>query len=173
LHDGGTLFFLFSHDEVVHFEGIATNKMAGDRWQKVAPARPLRLYVGPSRKENFLFMGDELGQWREWNFEQAWTGICLEEADSPRFLNDLVRDLNVIYKSEPALWEADNEPAGFQWIDADNADENMLLSFANHLPLDAGILAFATSLQSPGSPIPGGAQSWRVPADHEYRCITI
>ncbi|HTR62026.1 MAG TPA: alpha amylase C-terminal domain-containing protein, partial [Candidatus Binataceae bacterium] len=63
--------------------------------------------------------------WQEWNHDQSLDWHLLAETDH-RGLQTLVRDLNCIYRNEPALWEADHEPAGFQWIDANNADENII-----------------------------------------------
>jgi 1,4-alpha-glucan branching enzyme len=114
-----------SHDEVVHGKGSLLNKMPGDRWQKFANLRALyaHMWAHPGRK--LLFMGGEIGQWNEWNHESSidWHLLAGEEH---RGLLALVRDLNRIYVREPALWEADSEPAGFQWVDADNGRENVL-----------------------------------------------
>jgi 1,4-alpha-glucan branching enzyme len=70
-------------------------------------------------------MGGEFGQWREWNHDSSLDWHLLGEADH-RGVQALVRDLNRLYRNEPALWEADTEPAGFQWIDANNGDENII-----------------------------------------------
>jgi len=72
-----------------------------------------------------LFMGGEFGQWREWNHDHSLDWHLLEEADH-RGVQNLIRDLNRIYRAEPALWERDHDPAGFQWIDANNTDENVI-----------------------------------------------
>jgi 1,4-alpha-glucan branching enzyme len=153
----------FSHDEVVHLKGSLLDKMAGDRWQKFANLRALYGYMWAHPGKKLLFMGDEFGQWREWNFEQSLDWHLLEEADH-RGLNDLVRALNFIYKSESALWEADIEPAGFQWIDADNADENML-SFIRKSPATGrGIICVCNF-----SPVTRFAYRLGVPRAGEYR----
>ncbi|HEX7928706.1 MAG TPA: 1,4-alpha-glucan branching protein GlgB, partial [bacterium] len=114
-----------SHDEVVHGKGSLINKMPGDRWQKFANLRALyaHMWAHPGRK--LLFMGGEIGQWNEWNHEQSidWHLLGGEEH---RGLMALVRDLNRLYRREPALWEADSDPASFQWVDADNGRENVL-----------------------------------------------
>ncbi len=115
-----------SHDEVVHGKGSLLNKMPGDRWQKFANLRALygHMWAHPGRK--LLFMGGEIGQWKEWNHESSidWHLLGGEEH---RGLMALVRDLNHAYRREPALWELDSDPAGFEWIDADNAGDNVVV----------------------------------------------
>jgi 1,4-alpha-glucan branching enzyme len=70
-------------------------------------------------------MGGELGQWREWNDAQSLDWHLLDEAPH-RGVQTLLRDLNRLYADEPALWEADIEPAGFEWIDANSAASNII-----------------------------------------------
>ena len=111
-----------SHDEVVHGKRSMLAKMPGDRWQQFANLRALYAYMWARSGKKLIFMGSEFGQWREWNHDSSLDWNLLEYADH-RGLQVLVRDLNRIYRDEPALWEADAEPAGFRWIDADNADE--------------------------------------------------
>jgi 1,4-alpha-glucan branching enzyme len=114
-----------SHDEVVHGKASLLSKMPGDRWQKFANLRALygHMWAHPGRK--LLFMGGEFGQWNEWHHESSldWHLLAGEEH---RGLMALVRDLNRLYRHEPALWEADSEHTSFQWIDVDNAQENVL-----------------------------------------------
>jgi len=114
-----------SHDEVVYGKRSLLDKMPGDRWQKFANLRALYAYMWARSGKKLLFMGGEFGQWREWNHDASLDWHLLAEADHLG-LQSLVRDLNRIYRSEPALWEADVEPKGFQWLDANNADENII-----------------------------------------------
>jgi 1,4-alpha-glucan branching enzyme len=114
-----------SHDEVVYGKRSLLDKMPGDRWQKFANLRALYAYMWARPGKKLLFMGGEFGQWREWNHDSSLDWNLLDEADH-RDLQRLVRDLNQLYRREPALWEADVEPEGFQWIDANNADENII-----------------------------------------------
>ncbi|HML15994.1 MAG TPA: 1,4-alpha-glucan branching protein GlgB [Bryobacteraceae bacterium] len=114
-----------SHDEVVHGKRALLDKMPGDRWQKFANLRALFGYMWARSGKKVLFMGGEFGQWREWNHDESLDWHLLAEADH-RGVQRLIRDLNRIYRAEPALWEADHDPAGFQWIDPDNADENVI-----------------------------------------------
>ncbi|MGH8012335.1 MAG: 1,4-alpha-glucan branching enzyme, partial [Candidatus Binataceae bacterium] len=112
-----------SHDEVVYGKRSMLSKMPGDRWQQFANLRSLYAYMWARPGKKMIFMGDEFGQWNEWNHDQSldWH---LSQYGEHRQLQDLVRTLNRIYRDEPALSEADTEPAGFRWIDADNADAN-------------------------------------------------
>jgi 1,4-alpha-glucan branching enzyme len=114
-----------SHDEVVYGKRSLLDKMPGDRWQKFANLRSLYAYMWARPGKKMLFMGGEFGQWREWNHDNSLDWHLLTEPDH-RGLQALVRDLNRLYRAEPALWEADIEPAGFQWIDANNGDENII-----------------------------------------------
>jgi len=114
-----------SHDEVVHGKASLLSKMPGDRRQKFANLRALYAYMWARPGKKMLFMGGEFGQWREWNHDETldWH---LAGYDEHHQLQALVRDLNRIYRAEPALWETDHDPAGFHFIDADNADENVI-----------------------------------------------
>jgi len=119
-----------SHDEVVHGKGSLLAKMPGDRWQKFAN---LRAYYGfmfghPGKK--LLFMGCEFAQEHEWNHDQSldWHLLADPLHDGMR---RLVRDLNHLYASAPALYEQDFVPAGFGWVDHGDADRSVL-SFARH-----------------------------------------
>ncbi len=114
-----------SHDEVVYGKRSLLDKMPGDRWQKFANLRSLFGYMWARPGKKILFMGGEFGQWREWNHDASLDWHLLDEPDH-RGVQNLIRDLNRIYRAEPALWEADHQPAGFQWIDANNSDENVI-----------------------------------------------
>ena len=117
----------FSHDEVVHGKGSMIAKMAGDSWQKAANLRALYGFMFGHPGKKLLFMGSEFGQWPEWNHDR---GLEWAFADAPPHagLHNLVRDLNACYRSEPALYEQDFDPRGFQWIDC-NDNENSVVSF--------------------------------------------
>ncbi|MCW5198415.1 1,4-alpha-glucan branching protein GlgB [Desulfobulbus sp. F4] len=116
-----------SHDEVVHGKGSLVNKMPGDDWQKFAN---LRAYLGfmwsyPGKK--LLFMGGEFGQWQEWNHDKGLEWEALQ-AENHQGVQRFVRDLNQVYKNEPALYENDYDWTGFSWINANDSD-NSVLSF--------------------------------------------
>ena len=123
----------FSHDEVVHMKGSLLNKMPGDEWQKFANLRALYAYMWAHPGKKLLFMGGELGQWREWTETESLDWHLLE-SPSHQGVQLLVRDLNKLYKKHGALWEADSEASGFQWIEVDNASENVV-AFRRIAPL--------------------------------------
>jgi 1,4-alpha-glucan branching enzyme len=114
-----------SHDEVVHGKGSLLSKMPGDRWQKFANLRVLYGYMWAHPGKKLLFMGGELGQEAEWSEERSLDWHLLEQADHAG-VQALVRDLNRVYRSRPALWEVDFEPSGFQWLEPNDASNNVL-----------------------------------------------
>ncbi len=105
-----------SHDEVTYSKGSLFGKMPGDDWQKFANLRLLYGYMYGHPGKKLLFMGGELGQWREWVHEESLEWHALQHEDHRR-LQRWVRDLNHFYKSEPAMYELDFELTGFEWID--------------------------------------------------------
>jgi 1,4-alpha-glucan branching enzyme len=115
----------FSHDEVVHGKRSMLDKMPGDVWQKHANLRALYgyMFVHPGKK--LLFMGGEIGQWHEWNHD--WQ-LDWEVLGDPRHagLQRWVSDLNRVYHAEPALWNADFDPAGFSWIDCNDHEHSII-----------------------------------------------
>ncbi|MGD2126737.1 MAG: 1,4-alpha-glucan branching protein GlgB [Desulfobacteraceae bacterium] len=114
-----------SHDEVVYGKGSLLRKMPGDDWQKFANLRLLfgYMYVQPAKK--LLFMGGELAQWNEWYHDGGLDWHLLEYAPHAG-LQRWVKDLNEVYKGEPALHEKDFEPAGFEWIDCADSQQGVL-----------------------------------------------
>jgi 1,4-alpha-glucan branching enzyme len=115
----------FSHDEVVHMKGSLLNKMPGDEWQKFANLRALYAYMWAHPGKKLLFMGSEFGQWREWNETESLDWHLLEKPIH-QGVQQLIRDLNKLYAKHGALWEADGDASGFQWIEVDNASENVI-----------------------------------------------
>ena len=101
------------------------NKMPGDEWQKFANLRALYGYMWAHPGKKLLFMGGEFGQWREWTEEESLDWHLLE-APIHKGVLVLIKDLNKLYQKHGALWEADSDPAGFSWIEVDNAAENIL-----------------------------------------------
>ncbi|HEY1365970.1 MAG TPA: 1,4-alpha-glucan branching protein GlgB [Gaiellaceae bacterium] len=114
-----------SHDEVVHGKGSLIEKMPGDRWQKFANLRSLYAYMWAHPGKKLLFMGGELAQWDEWNYDSSLHWHLLEHVEH-QGVQTLVRDLNRLYRESPALWEVDFEPAGFRWLEANDAGANVL-----------------------------------------------
>ncbi len=114
-----------SHDEVVHGKGSLYSKMPGDRWQKLANLRSLYGYMWAHPGKKLLFMGGELAQEQEWSHERSLDWHLLERPEHAG-IQRLVRDLNRLYRDEPALWEVDSNPAGFWWIEPNDADANVI-----------------------------------------------
>ena len=114
-----------SHDEVVHGKGSLMGKIAGDPWQKFATLRLLfgYQYTHPGKKLNF--MGQEFGQWSEWSETRSLDWHLVEQYDTHRQVQTWMRDLNRLYQAEPALWEHDFDPAGFQWIEANDHEQSV------------------------------------------------
>jgi 1,4-alpha-glucan branching enzyme len=114
-----------SHDEVVHGKGSLIGKMPGDTWQQFASLRALYGYMWAHPGKKLLFMGGEFGQRREWTHEEAlewWVLQYPEHAGLQRW----VADLNRLYRNEPALFEADFDPSGFEWIDCRDAQASVI-----------------------------------------------
>ena len=112
-----------SHDEVVHMKRSLLNKMPGGEAEKLANLRLLYafMYAHPGKK--LLFMGAEFGQLGEWN-HAASLEWGLRDRESHRRLEIFVRDLNRLYRSDPAFYEVDFKAVGFEWLDADNAEDS-------------------------------------------------
>jgi 1,4-alpha-glucan branching enzyme len=115
-----------SHDEVVHGKGSLLAKMPGDPWQQRANLRALYGYMWAHPGKKLLFMGGELGQEQEWRSDGSIDWHLLERPEHAG-IQELVRDLNLRYRDEPALWELDFEPAGFRWLEASDADANVIV----------------------------------------------
>jgi len=115
----------FSHDEVVHGKGSMLQKVPGDEWQKTATLRTLYAYMFAHPGKKLLFMGNEFGQWREWNHDDS---LDWSVTSQPLHggLQRFVQDLNHLYRSEPALYELDFEPAGFEWIDCNDHEASVI-----------------------------------------------
>ncbi|WP_241661074.1 1,4-alpha-glucan branching protein GlgB [Thermomonospora catenispora] len=155
-----------SHDEVVHLKGSLLGKMPGDAWKKFAGLRALLAYMWAHPGKQLLFMGGEFAQGGEWAEERSLDWWLLEDAvEGANHLGvqRLVRDLNRIYRGTPALYTIDDEPGGFHWIDAGDADGNTL-SFLRY-GSDGSVLACVVNFSGEphedhriGLPRPGG---WR------------
>jgi 1,4-alpha-glucan branching enzyme len=117
----------FSHDEVVHGKGSMLDKMSGDTWQRFASLRLLYTYMFSYPGKKLLFMGNEFGQYAEWDSDSTLDWHLMAD---PRHANlkQLVHDLNQLYRNEPALHEYDFEADGFRWLDCNDA-ENSILSY--------------------------------------------
>jgi 1,4-alpha-glucan branching enzyme len=130
-----------SHDEVVHGKRSLIEKMPGDAWQRAANLRSLFAYMWAHPGKKLLFMGSEIGQWHEWNCDGALQWDLLQFKEHQGFKR-LIGDLNQRMRENPALHEADTDPAGFQWIDANNADQNVA-AFLRFSPTTGRVVACA------------------------------
>lgn len=114
-----------SHDEVVHGKGSLLNKMPGDHWQKLANLRAYLAFMWCHPGKQLLFMGSEFAQPSEWSESRQLDWWILEQP-AHSGMQKLVRELNRNYRELPALWQLDHDPSGFQWLDAGNADQNVI-----------------------------------------------
>jgi 1,4-alpha-glucan branching enzyme len=114
-----------SHDEVVYGKQSLLYRMPGDEWQRFANLRLMFSYMFTHPGTNLIFMGGEFGQSSEWNFQQSldWH---LTQYDYHRGIQEVIKDLNTIYKSCPALYEKQFSSEGFQWIDYGDHENSVL-----------------------------------------------
>jgi 1,4-alpha-glucan branching enzyme len=120
----------FSHDEVVHGKGPMIDKMPGDPWQKHATLRALYGYMYGHPGKKLLFMGNELGQWREWNHDRSLDWHLLGDP-AHAGMRAYVQALNAHYHAQPALYECDFTAEGFRWVDC-NDNENSVISILRY-----------------------------------------
>lgn len=120
----------FSHDEVVHMKRSMLSKMPGDDWQKFANLRLLYTYMYAHPGKKLLFMGNEIGQWGEWN-SVAQLDWPLLKYDTHKGIHTLVKDLNHAYSEHKPLHEVDFDWNGFEWIDFSDID-NSIVAFLRY-----------------------------------------
>ncbi|HNV10673.1 MAG TPA: 1,4-alpha-glucan branching protein GlgB [Propionibacteriaceae bacterium] len=113
-----------SHDEVVHGKGSMIGKIPQDDWRKFATLRAFYSYMWAFPGKQLIFMGQEFAQRAEFN-ESASLEWWVSDMWGHGGMKRLFKDLNEIYRETPALWELDSDPAGFQWINADDAGGNV------------------------------------------------
>ena len=113
-----------SHDEVVHGKGSMVRKMPGDRWKQLANLRAYLGFMWAHPGKQLIFMGTEIAQEAEWAESRELDWWLLDHIEH-RGVHDLVADLNSAYRSSPALWSQDQDPAGFSWIDANDSTNNV------------------------------------------------
>jgi len=114
-----------SHDEVVYGKRSLIDKMPGDRWQKFANLRLLYGYMWTHPGKKLLFMGGDIGQWREWHHERGLDWELTHETDHAG-VQHWLRDLNRAYRDIPAMHEVDFSPDGFQWVDMNDSDDSVI-----------------------------------------------
>jgi 1,4-alpha-glucan branching enzyme len=128
-----------SHDEVVHGKGSLLARMPGDDWQKFANLRLLLGYMYAQPGKKLLFMGSEWGQGREWNHDISLDWHQLEYPQHSG-VQKWVADLNRVYRSEPALYELDCKPGGFEWVDCNDSASSVISFLRKGVATDDWVL---------------------------------
>jgi len=153
----------FSHDEVVHGKRAMLDKMPGDLWQKHANLRALYGYMFAHPGKKLMFMGAEIGQWREWNYDGSLDWHLLQYSEHEG-LRRWIQDLNHTYQHEQSLHEVDFDYAGFHWIDCcDN--ENSVMSFLRRAKDPRDFTVIVTNF----TPVPRVNYRIGVPEGGRYR----
>lgn len=153
----------FSHDEVVHGKSPMLYKMYGNEFEKFANLRLLYTYMFTHPGAKLLFMGNEFGQTVEWSdkTELDWE---LLQYDSHNKLQDCVRDLNLLYRSYPALYQLQFSPKGFEWIDIDTQNRGVFIYRRIGGPKEEDVLVILNMSQTPFNQIPielKGKNKWK------------
>jgi 1,4-alpha-glucan branching enzyme len=152
-----------SHDEVVHEKSSLIGKMPGDDWQKFASLRTYFGFMWTHPGKKLLFMGGELAQWREWDHDAGLERHLLGY-DRHRGIQNLVRDLNRVYREEGALHALDAHPSGFRWLIREDYDSSVFAYLRNGIGGAPPILVLCNMTPEPrrfyrvGVPFAGG---WR------------
>jgi 1,4-alpha-glucan branching enzyme len=137
-----------SHDEVVHGKGSIIGRMPGDAWQKFANARAYYSFMWGYPGKKLLFMGQEFGQTHEWNFDASLDWALLGHQPH-RGLQALVRELNRLHRTIPALHARDCEPEGFQWIVVDDFNQSVFAWLRWGAPGDAPVAVIVNFTPQP------------------------
>ncbi|MGA0220079.1 MAG: 1,4-alpha-glucan branching enzyme, partial [Ilumatobacteraceae bacterium] len=156
-----------SHDEVVHGKGSLLAKMSGDDWQKFATLRLLYAWQWALPGSPLLFMGSELAPWSEWRHDRTLDWSLLEH-EPHRGVRDLVARLNAVADRHPALWERDDDPTSFEWLEVEDADHSVyaLLRWSRDGRSAVAAVANWTPVPRPGYRlgVPWGGE-WQVLVD--------
>jgi len=152
-----------SHDEVVHGKGSLISKMPGDEWQRFANVRAFLAYMFGHPGKKLLFMGTEFGQTSEWNHDEGLPWWLLQFPVHHKLLT-MVRELNRLYRQEPALYQVDDEFRGFEWIDFRDAEASVI-SFARYAQNREDFLVFCCNF----TPVPRELYTIGLPRHGRYR----
>ncbi|MBV9508104.1 MAG: 1,4-alpha-glucan branching protein GlgB [Acidobacteriia bacterium] len=154
-----------SHDEVVYGKRSLINKMPGDEWRQFASVRAFLAYMWAHPGKKLLFMGQEIGQREEWNYN---TGITWEllQFDFHRKLQTLVRELNALYRANPSLYQVDFHYSGFEWIDFHDAEQSVI-AFLRRAQDPKDYLLFCCNF----TPVPHQGYEFGVPEEGVYQEI--
>ena len=151
-----------SHDEVVHGKRSLIGRMPGDRWQRFANLRAYYSFMFTYPGKKLLFMGSELAQEREWDHDSSLDWHLLDD-EMHRGIRDVVRDLNRLYREEPALHQRDCEGSGFEWIDCHD-HENSVISYVRHGAVAEDVIVVVLNF----TPVVREGYRIGVPADATY-----
>jgi 1,4-alpha-glucan branching enzyme len=154
-----------SHDEVVHGKGSLLNKMPGDEWRQFANARAFLAYMWVHPGKKLLFMGQEIGQREEWNHDQGIRWELLQ-FDLHRQLQSLTRELNRVYKANPALYEVDFHYTGFEWVDFHDG-ANSIIAFLRRAEDPKDFILVCCNF----TPVPREGYEFGVPEEGFYQEI--
>jgi 1,4-alpha-glucan branching enzyme len=154
-----------SHDEVVHGKGSLLSKMPGDEWRRFANARAFLAYMWAHPGKKLLFMGQEIGQPEEWNSGGSVRWELLE-FDFHRKLQTLARELNRLYRANPALYQVDFNYTGFEWVDFHDW-EHSVIAFIRRGEDPDDFLLFACNF----TPVPRSGYEVGVPEEGFYEEI--
>jgi 1,4-alpha-glucan branching enzyme len=146
-----------SHDEVVYGKGSLINKMPGDEWQKFANVRVFLAYMWGHPGKKLLFMGSEIGQYDEWDYNSSIRWDLLQY-DYHRKLQTLAAELNRFYRAQPAMYEVDFHWSGFEWVDFHDVD-NSIIAFIRRAQDPADFLLFCCNF----TPVPRKGYRFGVP----------
>ena len=159
-----------SHDEVVHGKGSLVNKAPGNRTDQLATVRAFLAYMWAHPGKQLVFMGNEFAQPSEWADGKSLDWWLLDQPAHYR-VHNLVKELNRVYREHPALWALDSQPAGFEWLDADDNTGNTYSFVRFSEPSREGGDVVACVVNFGGDPkewlrvgVPSGGQ-WRVVLD--------
>jgi len=151
-----------SHDEVVHGKRSLIDKMPGDEWQRFANVRAFLAYMFGHPGKKLLFMGSEIGQYEEWNYA-AGIHWDLLQYDYHRKLQTLARELNRLYRAEPAMHEVDFHWSGFEWVDFHDVDHS-IIAFLRRAENPDDFLLFCCNF----TPVPHPGYRFGVPVPGYY-----
>ena len=154
-----------SHDEVVHGKGSLLAKMAGDDWQKFANLRALLAWQWIMPGPPLVFMGTEIAPWEEWTERHGLPWHLLEHGPH-RGVRDVIITLNEVAAAWPAIWRRDLDPAGFQWLEADDA-QNSVYSFVRWDDNGAAAVACVANL----TPVPRPAYRVGLPWAGQWQVL--
>ncbi len=152
-----------SHDEVVYGKGSLLRKMPGDDWQKFANLRLLFGYMFGQPGKKLIFMGGEIGEWDEWYHERSLAWQLLDHP-SHRGVQSWVRDLNRLYRLEPAMHRLDFSSEGFEWVDFHDSDSSVIAFLRKSASGEATIFVAANF-----TPVPRLGYRFGVPAPGRWR----